>query len=147
MRGSKTSLKAKKRSSKPASQDHNNAKTPGTKSMSQCCSKTKMQGSKPASQHHSNAKMQGSRPISSNMSMAKRRAQARVSTANDPCISVITTSITRSSTAYVIRGVNPHYRGVLGDNFTPKTPINNSICYWREAEFLEREENFTAEEY
>ena len=55
--------------------------------------------------------------------MAKHRAQARVSTKNEPCVLVITTPITGSSTAHVMRGVNPHYGGFLGE-ITPEAPIN-----------------------
>jgi len=61
--------------------------------------------------------------------MAKCRDQARVSTAEEPCISVITTPITGSNTAYVIRRVNPHHGGFLGDNLTLENPINSSIFY------------------
>ena len=32
-------------------------------------------------------------------------------------------------------GVNPHYGGFLGDSFTPETPINSSVCYWRGVDF------------
>ena len=60
---------------------------------------------------------------------AEREAQARVSVANEPCVPVITTPITVSSTTHVMRGVNPHYEGFLGDSFIPKTPINSSVCY------------------
>ena len=42
-----------------------------------------------ASQYHNNVKTQGSRPASSIISMAKRRAQARVSIAEKPYVSVI----------------------------------------------------------
>ena len=87
--------------------------------------------STPVSQYHNNAKMQGSRPPSSIISMAKRRAQGRVPTIEEPCVSVITTPITGPSTARVMRIVNLYYGGFLGDNFTPKTPINISVCYWR----------------
>ena len=41
---------------------------------------------------------------------------------SEPCVSVITVLITGSITAYVMRGVNPHYGGFLGDSFTPRTP-------------------------
>ena len=67
--------------------------------------------------------MRSSKPVFSIFSMGKRRAQVCVSTAEEPCISVITTPNTGSSIAHVMRGVNPHYGGFLGDNFTPKTPI------------------------
>jgi len=63
--------------------------------------------------------------------MAKHRAQTRVSTVEESCVSVMTTPITGSSTAHVMRGVNPHYREFLGDSFTPRTPINSSVCYWK----------------
>jgi len=39
--------------------------------------------------------------------MAKRRAQARVSTASELHISVVTALITGSVTPHVMRGVNP----------------------------------------
>ena len=58
--------------------------------------------------------------MSSDISMAKRRAQARISTAKDSGVSVITTPVIGSSTAHVMRGVNPHYGGFLGDSFTLK---------------------------
>ena len=45
---------------------------------------------------------------------------------------VVTALIIGLITAHVMRGVNPHHGGVLGDNFTPKTPINSSVCYCRE---------------
>ena len=54
--------------------------------------------------------------------MAKQGAQARVSTASEHCVSVVTALITGSITAHVMRGVNPHYGGLLGDGFTPRTP-------------------------
>ena len=125
--------KAKTRGSKPASQHHCKAKTQGSKPASQLHCKAKTRGLKPttqqistpASQYHSNAKTQGSRPASSIISMAKRRAQAHVSTAEEPCFSVITALITGSSTTHVMRRVNPHYKGFLGNNFTPRTPINS----------------------
>jgi len=53
--------------------------------------------------------------------MAKRRAQARISTATEPCVSVITALITGLITAHVMRGVNSHYGRFL-EHFTPKTP-------------------------
>ena len=49
------------------------------------------------------------------------RLKARVSTTEKPCVSVITTLITRSIIAHVMRGVNPHRGGFSGDSFTPKT--------------------------
>ena len=61
--------------------------------------------------------------------MAKREAQARVSTTSELRVLVITALITGSVTAHVIRGVNPHYGGFLGDNFTPQIPINSSVFY------------------
>jgi len=70
-----------------------------------------------------------SRPASSIISMAKCRVQACVLTVEEPGVSVITTPITGSSTAHIMRGVRPHYGGFLGDNFIPKTPINSSVCY------------------
>ena len=62
--------------------------------------------------------------------MSRREAQnprlsitvKRISTANEPCILVITTLITGLSIAHVMRGVNPHYGGILGDNFIPGAP-------------------------
>jgi len=129
--------KTKTRGSKPVSQHRCKTKTRGSKSASQHRRKAKTRGSKPASQqsstsasqYHSNAKTQGSRPASSIISMAKRRAQACVSATNELCVSVITTPITQSSTAHVMRGVNPHYGGFLGDDFTPETSRNSSVCY------------------
>ena len=61
--------------------------------------------------------------------MAKRGVQARVTTARELRVSVVTALITRSVTAHVIRRVNPNYGGFFGDNFTPETPINSSVCY------------------
>jgi len=61
--------------------------------------------------------------------MAKRRAQAHVPITEEPCVSVITTPITGSSTAHVMRGVSPHHGGFLRDSFIPETPINSSVCY------------------
>ena len=55
----------------------------------------------------------------------------RVSTVEAPCIAVITALITGSITAHVMRRVNPHRGGLLGDSFTPKTPIDSPVCYWR----------------
>jgi len=43
--------------------------------------------------------------------------EARVSTAEEPYVSVITALITGSITAHVMRRVNLHYGGLLGDNF------------------------------
>jgi len=54
--------------------------------------------------------------------MAKRRAEARVSTENESCVLAITALITGSITFHVIREVNPHYGGFLGDIFTRRTP-------------------------
>jgi len=34
-----------------------------------------------------------------------------------------------SSTAHVMKRVNPHYGGFLGDTFTPETSINSSVFY------------------
>jgi len=126
----------KTRGSKPASQHHCKAKTQGSKPASQHHCKAKARGSKPASQqsstpvsqYHNNAKTQGSRPASNIISMTKYRAQARVPTGEEPCVSVITTPIAGSSTIHVMRGVNPHYGGFLGDHFTPENPINSSVC-------------------
>ena len=100
----------------------------------------KTQGSRPASQHHCNTKNRTQhlrfnttvvpeRSESNIISMVKCRAQALISTANEPCVSVITALITESSAAHVMRGVNPHYGRFLGDSFTPETPINSSVCY------------------
>jgi len=47
----------------------------------------------------------------------------------EPYISVITALITGSITVHVMREVNPHCGGFSGDNFTPKTLINSSVCY------------------
>ena len=47
------------------------------------------------------------------------RLEARVSTTEELCVLVITALITGSITAHVIRGVNPHYGGFLGDSSTP----------------------------
>ena len=94
-RGSKSSLQSQVAGLKArvlaslqskTSQHHCKAKTRGSKLVSP-------QSSTLASQYHSNAKMQGSRLASNIISMAKRRAQARVSTANEPYISVITTPL------------------------------------------------------
>ena len=78
--------------------------------------------------------MRSSRPTSSVTSTAKCRAQARVPTGDESCVSVITTPITGSSTANVMRGVNPHYGGFLADSFILETSINSLVCYWRGAE-------------
>ena len=80
-------------------------------------------------------KIRSSRPVFSITSTTKCRAQACISTGKEPCISVITTIITGLSTAHVMRRVNPHHGGFLGDSFTPETPINSSVCYW-EGSFL-----------
>ena len=64
-------------------------------------------------------------------SMAKCETQARISTASELRVSVVTALITGSVTSHVMRGVNPHYGGSLGDSFTLKTLINNLVCYWR----------------
>ena len=55
--------------------------------------------------------------------------EARVLTAEKPCVSVITALIIGSITNHVIRRVNPDYGGFLGDSFTPETPINSSVFY------------------
>ena len=74
-------------------------------------------------------KMRSSKPMSGVTSTAKHRAQARVSTGEEHCVSVITTPITRSSIAHVMRKVNPHHWGFLGDSFTLETPVNSSVNY------------------
>ena len=56
--------------------------------------------------------------------------RALLDTGFEPCVSVITDLITGSITAHVMRKVNPHYEGFLGDSFTPETPINSLVCYW-----------------
>jgi len=71
--------------------------------------------------------------------MAKRRAQAHVLTANEPCISVITTPITGLSTAHVMRGVNPHHEEFLGDSFTHETPIIAKAVIEEGSEFSAKE--------
>ena len=94
-------------------------------------------GLKPASQNHCKAKTRAQ-----NLRLSKARGphpttlqwlnvelEARVSTAEEIRVSVITVLITGSVTAYVMRGVNPHYGGFLGDNFIPETSINSSACY------------------
>ena len=58
-------------------------------------------------QHYSSAQTRSSRPTSSIISIAKRRAQAYISVAEEPCVSVITTPVTGSSTAHIMREVNP----------------------------------------
>ena len=73
-------------------------------------------------QHHLNGRTRGSKPAPSIISMTKRKVQARVSTAGLPCVSVVTVPITGSIIAHVMRGVNTHYREILGDSFTPRTP-------------------------
>jgi len=77
------------------------------------------------------AQTRSSRPVSSIISMAKCGAQSRFSTGEESSVSVMITPITESSTAHVIRRVNPSYRGFLWDSFTPVTLINSSVCYWR----------------
>ena len=62
-------------------------------------------------------------------SLAQKLPQAHVQTAEEPCIAVITTPIIGSSTAHVMRGVNPHHGRFLGDSFTSETRINSSVCY------------------
>jgi len=57
------------------------------------------------------------------------RLEARVSTTEEPYISVITALITGSITVHVIRELTPHYGGFLGDSSTPETPVNSSVCY------------------
>jgi len=76
-----------------------------------------------------------SRPTSRVTSMVKRRAQARVPTEEEPCISVITAPITGSSTTHVMRGVNPHHGGFLWGSFIPKTPINSLVVIKEGSEF------------
>jgi len=106
----------KTRSSKLASWHHCSAKT---------------QGSKPTSRHHCHLKTQSPKPVSGRVrsprlarfrvGIQNARLEARVLTTGKPCVSVITALITGSITAHVMRGVNPHYRGFLGDSFTPET--------------------------
>ena len=68
--------------------------------------------------------------------MVKRKAQARVSTASEFCVSVITALMTRSITVYVMRGVNSHYGGFLVDSFTPETLINAKVSIEEGSEFF-----------
>ena len=53
--------------------------------------------------------------------------EVRVSTASELRVPVVTALITRLTTAHVMRGVNSHYGGFLGDIFTPDTIINSSV--------------------
>jgi len=53
--------------------------------------------------------------------------KARISTATELCVSVVTALIIGSITAHIMRGVNPHHGGFLGENFIPT--INRSVCY------------------
>jgi len=57
--------------------------------------------------------------------------ETRVSTMKELCVSIVTALIIETVITHVMRGVNPHYRGFSGDSFTPKTPINSLVCYWR----------------
>jgi len=124
----------KTQSSKPASWHHCSAKT---------------RGSKPASRHHCNLKTQSLKPASGRVrnprlvrfgvGIQNVRLEARVPTTEKLYVSVITALIT-GSTAHVMRRVNPHYRGFLEDSFTPETPINSSVCYWKGVKKLESDD-------
>ena len=100
-----------------ASQYHCNVKMRGSKPASQHHRNVKTWGSKPASQHHCNVKTQSSNWIL----MAKCGAQARVSTVEEPCVSVITALITGSITAHVMRELTPLWR-VFRGQFYPWDP-------------------------
>jgi len=86
---------------------------------------------------------QSSKPASSKVRSRhpKREARSPRSDTEKLCVSVITALITGSITAHVMRGVNPHYGGLLGDSFTAETPINNSVCYWRGIESFKKNQN------
>jgi len=113
----------KTRSSKPAPWHHCRAK---------------MQGSKPASRHHCNLKTRSLKPASGRVrnlrvarfgvSIQNAWLKARVLTTEKLCVSVITALITGSITVHVMRGVNPHHWGFLGDSFIPETLINSLVC-------------------
>ena len=60
-----------------------------------------------ALQHHLSTQTRSSRPASSVTSMTKRRAQARVLTAEEAHVSIITAHITGSVTACIIRELTP----------------------------------------
>ena len=64
--------------------------------------------------------------------MAKRRLKARVSTTEEPCVSVITVLITGSITAHVMRELTPLWSIFRGQFYPPETPINSSVRYWAE---------------
>jgi len=122
-------------SSKLTFQHHRGAQTQSSRPA--CQTRSSTQSLKLAFQHHRDTQTRSSRLASSDTSTAKLRAQARVPTAEEPCVSVITTPISGSSTAHVMKGVNPHHGGFLGDSFTPETPINSSVCYWRRVEIFQ----------
>ena len=104
---------------RPASRQWGNVEFKARVSAPLQCQKCEAQGPR------LNAQMWSSRPTSSVTSMAKGWAQALVSTASEPCVSIVTIPITGSITAHVKWGVNPHYREILGDNFTLEPPINS----------------------
>jgi len=121
---------AKMRGSKPAS---SGARCPRLAELDARVSiprQCQTQGSRSASSRvrhprfNTNTKTRSSRPASSITSIAKRRAKARISTASEPCVSVETTLVIGSIAAQVMRGVNPHYREFLRDNFTSRTPYS-----------------------
>ena len=131
------------RGSKPVSQLHCSNQD-ATRSPHQYS--IKMRGSKPASWyhcslksqilkhatwHHCSLKTQSLKPVSGRVRSPRlvefeigiwnARLEARVPTTEKLCVSVITVLITGSITAHVMRGVNPHYGGFLGDSFSLKT--------------------------
>ena len=62
--------------------------------------------------------------------MLKCEARSPHFNCREALVSLLTALITGSITAHVMRGVNPHYRGFLGDSFIPETLINSLVCYW-----------------
>ena len=131
------------RESKPASQLHSDNKDvtrspcpyistvlrrEGWSSRPSCTVNTKAQSMKPAS-----GRVWNPRLARFGVGIQNMRLEARVTT-EKLCVLIRTILITGSITAHVMSGVNPHYGGFLGESFTPETPINSSVCYWRGVE-------------
>ena len=104
----------------------------GQSSRPSCIVITKTQSLKPAS-----GRVRNPRLARFGVSSWNARLEARVPTTEK--LWVITALLAGSITAHVMRRVNPHYGGFLGDNFTPETPINSSVCYWRRKKISAKE--------
>ena len=121
---------------------------------------TKTQGSKPASQHHCNGQdAELEARVSAIYAILRRRAWsprlARFEVGIQQHYNIMPKREVRSprfnyrealclgynclhywvNFSHVMRGVNPHCGGFLGDSFTPETPINSLVCYGKGENF------------